>query len=204
MAKLTEKERSGFEEILRKDLVAINQKFMNQIKDYWNLSRTEVLKLRGWDKLIKEKHEAQEKIAKLKQRINEIENKMNSEDLLPEQIVELGGEPNEYGRYKGAKFYGIPVTSQFEYDIVEYIRDRINLDIPSKILRDICEASLRELTMAGTFDEAREAYQKFYSLDFRKYGVDIPPRLKEVVENKKMLEFAQKSLQLGEPKNDSK
>ena len=49
--------------------------------------------------------------------------------------------------------------------------------------------------MAGTFEEARETYEKFYSLDFRKYGVDIPPRLDELCNDKKSMLFAQQSLQ---------
>ena len=56
--------------------------------------------------------------------------------------------------------------------------------------------------MSGTFEEARESYKKFYGLDFRKYGVDIPPRLEEITKNKKLLETAQEPLQLNK-KQDS-
>lgn len=120
---------------------------------------------------------------------------INSNPLLVEQIVELGGTPNEYGRFSGANFYGIPVTSQLEYEIMEFIKKNIDLEVPSKILRDVCESSIRALTMAGTFEEARGTYEMFYSLDFRKYGVDIPPRLEELCEDKKSMLYAKQSLQ---------
>jgi len=201
MAKLTEKERVGFEKILGQDLAAINVKFMNQIKDFWNIARNEVKKIRGFDKLEQEKEDLDEQIKKLKQRIHEIEGEIQSEDLRPEQVIELGGRCGEYGRYKGANFYGIPVDSQFDYEIVEYIRANIDIEIPSKILRDVCSASVRALTMAGTFEEAREAYEKFYSMDFRKYGVDIPPRIDELKKDTKLLTYAKESLQLSEKKN---
>jgi len=201
MAKLTEKEREGFELILDKDLGAINTKFMNQIKDFWGIARKEVLKIKGWDKLMKEKAELKEKEDEIRTRINEIEHTLNSEHLLPEQVVELGGNPDEFGKFKNAHFYGIPITSQFEYDIVEYIRKHIDLEVPAKVLRDVCESSIRALTMAGTFEEAREAYEKFYSLDFRKYGVDIPPRLDDIKKDKKLVNFAKESLQQIENKN---
>jgi hypothetical protein len=195
MPKLTEHEREGFEKILSKDLGAINNRFMTQIKDFWGIARTKILQRRGWDKLIQEKDdlELQQKI--IKNRIHEIEEILNKEPLLVEQVIELGGKPNDYGRCDGANFYGIPVTSQFEYEIVEYIRSNIDLEIPSKILRDVCQSSIRALVMAGTFEEARDAYEKFYSLDFRKFGVDIPPRLAELCADKKMMEYAQQSLQ---------
>jgi len=195
MPKLTEREREGFEKILSKDLAAINDRFMSQIKDFWGIARIKILERRGWDKLIKEKDDLERQQKLIKNRVHEIENIMNKDPLLVEQVVELGGKPDEYGRHSGANFYGIPVTSQFEYEIVEYIRNNIDLEIPSKILRDVCKSSIRALVMSGTFEEARGAYEKFYSLDFRKYGVDIPPRLAEICEDKKTMLYAQQSLQ---------
>lgn len=195
MPKLTEREREGFEKILKQDLKAINQRFISQIKDFWGIARENVLKRKGWDTLILEKEQLDRKQKEIKQRIHEIEEILNSEKLRVEQVIELGGKSNEYGRCEGANFYGIPVTSQFEYEIVEYIKQNIDLEVPAKILRDVCESSIRALVMAGTFEEARGAYEKFYSLDFRKYGVDIPPRLDDLCANKNSMLYAQQSLQ---------
>lgn len=204
MAKLTETERKGFEKILQKDLKAINVKFLSQIKEFWALSRKEVMKIKGWDKLEQEKNDLYKQREKIGGKINDIENTLNSKELTPEQIVELGGDVNDYGRYHGADFYGIPVTSQFEYEIYSYIKERVNMDVPSKILMDICESSIRELVMAGTFEEARVAYAKFYSLNFRQYGVDIPPRLDDITKDNKLLQFAQNSMNLIENKGEGK
>lgn len=203
MAKLTEKEREGFEKILTQDLVAINAKFMNQIKDFWGIARVQVLKTKGWDKLIQEKADLELKRKEIQNRVHEIEDILNSKHLTAEQAIELGGKANDNGRVVGANFYGIPVTSQFEYEIVEFIRSNIDIEVPAKILRDICESSIRALTMAGTFEEARDAYNKFYSLEFRKYGVDIPPRLDDICKDRKLLEFAQQSLRQIEDKKDT-
>lgn len=195
MPKLTEREREGFEKILTQDLKAINKRFISQIKDFWGIARDNVLKQKGWDTLILEKEQLEQKQKEMKQRIHEIEEILNSEKLRVEQVIELGGKSNEYGRCEGANFYGIPVTSQLEYDIVKYIKQNIDLEVPAKILRDVCESSIRALVMAGTFEEARGAYEKFYSLDFRKYGVDIPPRLDDICANKNSMLYAQQSLQ---------
>ena len=195
MTKLTSDERQGFEKILAKDLAAINDRFMSQIKDFWGISRQKIMERRGWDKLVKEKEKLDAQQKAIKNRINEIEHIISKESLRVEQVVELGGRPDDYGKFTGANFYGIPVTSQFEYEIVEYIRSNIDLEIPSKILRDVCQSSIRALVMAGTFEEARTAYEKFYSLDFRKYGVDIPPRLDDICNDKKTMQYAQQSLQ---------
>jgi hypothetical protein len=195
MPKLTEREREGFENILTADLKAINSRFISQIKDFWGIARKKVLEQKGWDKLVLEKEQLETQQQEIKNRIHEIENEMNSAHLRAEQSIELGGKANEYGRCEGANFYGIPVTSQFEYEIVEYIKKNIDLEIPAKLLRDVCESSIRALVMAGTFEEAREAYEKFYSLDFRKFGVDIPPRLDDLCKDKNSMLYAQQSLQ---------
>ena len=195
MPKLTEREREGFEKILSEDLKAINQRFISQIKDFWGIARDKVLEQKGWDTLILEKEQLERKQKEIKQRVHEIEEILNSEKLRVEQVVELGGKSNEYGRCDGANFYGIPVTSQLEYEIVEYIKQNIDLEVPAKILRDVCESSIRALVMAGTFEESRGAYEKFYSLDFRKYGVDIPPRMDDICANKNSMLYAQQSLQ---------
>jgi hypothetical protein len=194
MPKLTEREREGFEKILVSDLKAINSRFISQIKDFWGIARNKTLETKGWDKLLLEKEQLKVQQDAIKERIHQIECEMNSGRLRAEQIIELGGRPNECGECRGANFYGIPVTSQFEYEIVEYIKNNIDLEIPSKILRDVCESSIRALTMSGTFEEARDTYEKFYSLDFRKFGVDIPPRLDELCKDKKTMLYAQQSL----------
>jgi hypothetical protein len=205
MPKLTEREREGFEEILTKDLAAINKRFMNQIKDFWGIARKEILKRKGWDKLMEEKDTLEVEKKRLINRIHDIEGILSEEKLRVEQVVELGGKSNDYGKYSGANFYGIPVESQFDYEIVEYIRKNIDLEIPSKILRDVCQSSIRALVMSGTFEEARAAYEKFYSLDFRKFGVDIPPRLDDICSDKNTMLYAQQSLnQIDRGKPDMK
>jgi hypothetical protein len=195
MPKLTEREREGFEKILTADLAAIDTRFMNQIKDFWGIARNHVLHSKGWDSLIQEKERLEVERTHIAQRIHDIELTLESENLRVEQLVELGGKADSYGHVRGATFYGIPIESQFDYEIVEYIRNNVDLKIPAKILRDVCASSIRALVMAGTFEEARAAYEKFYSLDFRKYGVDIPPRLDDICSDKKMMEYAQQSLQ---------
>jgi len=183
MAKLSPMERKGFTDIMEEDMIAIHMKMSSQIKDFWAKAREEVLKKRGWDDLIKEKDTLQKGMNESRDRIHKIEETMREEGLNPEQVMELGGRKTDFGHFKGANFHGVPVECQFDYDIVEFIRHHINLDVPAKFIHDLGRAALRALTMSGTFEEARKTYDDFYSLDFREYGVDIPPRLAQVREN---------------------
>lgn len=196
MAKLSPMERKGFSDIMEEDMLSIHDKMASQIKDFWAKAREEVLKKKGWDALIKEKDDLQQGINKNRNRIHEIEETMRAETLNPEQVMELGGRKHDFGHFKGANFHGIPVECQFDYDIVEFIRHHIDLDVPAKFIHDLGRSALRGLAMSGTFEEARKTYDDFYSLDFREYGVDIPPRLAQVKENLNQLAATRGTLSL--------
>ena len=180
MTKIGLRERQAFTEIIIEDLIAIESKVVEQIKELWEECRQEILKERGLDLKMARKEEIIILIKELNEEMNKIEQDLNSESLTVHQIIEMGGKVNRYGEGKGANFFGIPITSQLEYDIVQRIKDKVDTEAPAKYLRDLGRSSLRELTMSGTFEEAQGIYNEFYSLDFRKYGVDIPPRLKEM------------------------
>ncbi len=188
MTKLTEKERRGFEEIIKVDLDAIQSKVVEQIEIIWKRAREHILKEKGHDKLIKRKEKIREAINRLEEEKHQIENTINSKDLTKQQVIELGGVINDFGRGREAKFYGIPITSQFEYEIVQFIKKNIDLEVPAKFLHDLARSCMRELTMEGTFEGAKAVYEKLYALDFRKYGVDIPPRLEEIKRRNPTLE----------------
>ena len=120
--------------------------------------------------------------------IKEIDEGMHKQVEAKEQIIELGGEVDRYGYGKGANFHGIPIESYFEYQIAKMIEEHLDLKAPAKFVHDLSKSCIRELTMAGTFEQAQKIYEKFYALDFRKYGVDIPPRLDEMRTDKKLLQ----------------
>lgn len=195
MAKLTEAEREGFTEIVKEDLRLIRGKIIEQIKTIWDIARQDVLKKKGYDVLLDRQRQLKLEQQRISQELHDIQEKLHEEDLTVQQMVEYGGSPDEYGRVRGANFYGIPVTSQTDYEIAQLIKSKIDTEAPAKFLDDLGRSSLRSIIMSGTFEEARDAYNQFYSFDFRSYGVDIPPKLIELKEkgiemkdvNKKLL-----------------
>lgn len=47
------------------------------------------------------------------------------------------------------------MTSQFDYEIVEFIRANIDINVPAKFIHDLGRAALPALAMSGTFEEGR-------------------------------------------------
>ena len=188
MAKLTEKERESFVEIIEEDLGAISGKMIEQIGKLWHLGREEMIKRKGFDVLMEKKKELQQKQLELQEEIHQIENKLKEEKLTAEEASEFGGTITRYGDINGAHFYHIPINSKFDYEIAKLLKDKIEIDAPAKFLHDLARSSLRAIAMSGTFEDARDAYAKFYSFDFQQYGVDIPPKLEELAKKGIMIE----------------
>jgi hypothetical protein len=190
-------------DIIREDMGAIYSRVVEQIKIIWEECRAEILQTRGLDLLAKRKEELRDKIAELREELHQIEDELSPVSITVHQAIELGGHIDKWDKPTGANFFGIPVVSQLDYEIVQMIKEKVDTEAPAKYLSDLGKSALREITMAGTFEEAHKVYQDFYSLDFRKYGVDIPPRLEELAEAKGkgtefMLGYTEKPKELPE------
>lgn len=203
MTKLNQKERLAFIQIIDNDLTAINSRIHEQLNQYWEQARTEILHDCGFDELIKEKKQLNEEGKKIRQRIHEIEEIIEDKTMTVNQVLEYNGKINDWGKAEGANFLGIPLDSQIDYKIAKLIETNIDVHAPAKYVEQIAKSTLRELAMAGSFEEARVVYEDFYSLDFRKYGVDIPPRLKEIKKDRPTLEEKDR-LALPQPERDEK
>jgi len=188
MTKLSPNERKEFLKIFEEDLRAIEGALAHQIESIWDKARDQILKESGQDDLLHKKADLINQRNKLDEEIHQIEVALRSKPLTKQQIIEMGGNIDAYERAKGANFHGIPIESYFEYQIAQLIKDHLDLKAPAKFVRDLSKSCIREMTMAGTFEKAQEVYEKFYALDFRKYGVDIPPRLDEMRSEKALLQ----------------
>ena len=147
-----------------------------------------IIEMGTYDELMEKKAKLIIKRDKLNQEIHEIETALRSKPLTKQQVIQMGGSIDNYGRAKGANFHGIPIESYFEFQVADLIKEHLDLKAPAKFVRDLSRSCIRELTMAGTFEQAQKIYEKFYALDFRKYGVDIPPRLDEMRQEKELIQ----------------
>jgi len=202
MTKLGLRERQTFMSIFEVDFGVIQSAFTNQIQKIWEMAREEILREEGKLDLITRKEEIDLKIIELQEEKHKLERQIKPEDLTKEQIIELGGKIDRWGEGREANFFGIPIKSQTEYKMVQMIKAQLDLEVPAKFLYDLNRSCFRELAMVGTFEEAQEVYNKFYQLNFRKYGVDLPPRLAEIKEQSPLIETKGTQLQL--PKNKPK
>lgn len=202
MSKLTQSDKKEFIRIISEDLKAIGRSVGEQMRKIWNDAREGILKKSGNDKLLKRNEEINKEMMLLREEQNQIQNKLRSERLTVQQAIEFGGHSDVYGGVSGANFYGIPVNNKLDYDIAKFIQDNVDIGTTAKFIQDLAKSSLREIAMCGTFEEAHSVYETLYSLNFRRFGVDIPPRLSEFKEKITKLIGSQGGLKLIEEKQD--
>jgi hypothetical protein len=204
MVKLTNEERKSFLLIITEDLCTIRFKVHEQLENLWEQARVDVLHDLGHDKLLERKRQIELEENKLRQERHELEEKLNDDKLSISQLLEFGASENKHGYMHGANFYGIPIHSLVDYKIAKLIQANIDVESPAHYVETLARSVMRELTMAGTFEDAQQIYEDFYKLDFRQYGIDIPPRLKEMKSMRPVLKAPEKPLALPQPKNDEK
>lgn len=184
--KISMAEKGKMAEIVEKDLHMVNTEITRQFRKLWEEARKEIEHELGFEEKKKEIADINKQIEELKKKINEIQNSMTEyrhhPDLKDYQDagLKLPDNHNGYIYHHNTRYMGIPITTKMDVLIVQRIKDRCDPEKPVEMLAEVAESAHRALVMAGTYDEAREAYHLFYSLDFQKYGVKIPRLLGEL------------------------
>jgi chromosome segregation ATPase len=186
VTRLTEKERENMIKILNQDLKSINAKIMYQFEELWERTRTEIEDELGCieKRMVIEKLEKQ--MGELRHQINEIQHSMREYAETPSlkeyEEAGLGVPENRNGAiYRhNVEFMGVTIQNKIDLLIAKRLKETTDPMKPVRMLQEIAESSVRAVVMSGTFEEAREAYKTFYSLNWRQYGVEIPRLLGEI------------------------
>lgn len=178
--KLGTMDKKQFLEIICEDMLTIQHTLDMQMNQIWMAARNETMRKLGHPKLLKRMELLRKKVVEIQDEIHNIQTKLDGRDLTPEELREFEAKQDGYGRYSQASFHGIPICNRLDYETAKYLKSKVDFRSPLKFLHDLGRSAVREITMSGTFEDAQAVYQRFYAMDFRKYGVDIPPRLIEI------------------------
>jgi hypothetical protein len=188
-------EKEMMAKIIREDLGLINAEVTKQFQVLWEKCRADLEHEMGIDQKQAEIAQVEAQIEKLKEKVGELQSKIQEYNNHPtaKDYVEAGIEPpqnrNGYIYSHDQKYMGVAITSIMDLLIVKRIKTLCDPERPLLMLSEIAQSAYRALIMAGTYDEARKAYESFYNLDFRRFGVKIPRRLDEIkkVEGKNLM-----------------
>lgn len=196
MTKLGIREKQMFMEIVETDLRIINRAVKNQLAKLWDEAKKVVEQETGVDKLKTRKEEIRTEVTRLQAELHDLESQIRGPRLTAEQRTEMGTDTDRYGYMRDPNVFGRNIATDMDYKIVQKISEIADPDKTGQFLSTLAKSVMRELAMAGTFEHAQGIYEQFYGLDFRKYGVDIPPRLQEIQDSQELLEQAMEVKQL--------
>jgi len=183
---LTEKERENMLKILNKDLSQINEAIMTQFEKIWLVTQHDIEDELGFGKQRREIAELEEQIQQLQNKVNELQRSMKEYSETPGledyQEAGLGIPDNRNGSIYNhdVEFMGHRIGTKMDLRVAKRLKETIDPMKPVRMLQEVAESSIRAVVMSGTFEEAREAYKTFYSLDWRRFGVEIPRLLGEI------------------------
>jgi len=193
--KLSMAEKEMMSKIIREDLGLINAEVTKQFQALWEKCRADLEHELGIDQKQAEIAGIERQIEKLQEKIGELQSKIQEYNHHPtvkdynEAGIEPPGNRNGYIYNHDRTYMGIAVNSVMDLLIVKRIKTLCDPERPILMLSEIAQSAYRALIMAGTYEEARKAYESFYNLDFRRFGVKIPRRLDEIkkVEGKNLM-----------------
>jgi len=184
--RLNQKERENMLKILNKDFDSIHATIMEQFEKLWTATRTEIEGELGFGTKLAEIAKLEGRISELQHKVNEIQRSMKEYAETPELVdyEEAGiGMPNHrngYVNHHNVEFMGRDIHTKMDLKIAKRLRENMDPMKPIRMLKEIAESSIRAVVMSGTFEDARDAYKTFYSLDWHRYGVQIPRLLGEI------------------------
>lgn len=185
--KLTMAEKEMMSKVLKQDLSLIESEVFRQFHELWEKTRRDVEDELGFHKKNEEIEKLQAEIQKLTAKIGEVQASMREyaehptvQDYLDAGLAPPKNQRNGFIYNHNVEFMGIPVNSKMDCLIAKKIKSQCDPERPLNMLCEIAQSAYRALVMSGTYDEARDAYDKFYSLDFQRFGVKIPRRLDEI------------------------
>lgn len=81
-----------------------------------------------------------------------------------------------------AKVFDVRLDSKWNLEVFKIVNERMNLLTVQRILQQTGQSVRREITLAGTFEDVRQSYHRFYELLVRAGGNEVPPLLSQIVE----------------------
>lgn len=172
--------------ILNKDFDSIRVTIMEQFKKLWIAIETQIEDELGFGTRLAKISKLEEQIAELQHEINEIQRSMKeyaeTPDLKDYEKANIGmpDHRNGYVDHHNVEFMGRNIRTKMDLLVAKRLRESMDPMKPIRMLKEIAESSIRAVIMSGTFEDARDAYKTFYSLDWHRYGVQIPRLLGEI------------------------
>jgi hypothetical protein len=208
--KMSVQDKMRIADIFDQDFQAIMGAMRAQLADHWDYTREMILNRLGIKELFGESKELEREVEELRVELQRIREEIQYKIFTKEQrLAEL--KRKALGEWDGPadpktlrslgfketdksgpdrQWMGFEIRSKLDAEVALELKDKAGVEAPAAALVTIFKSVEREFAFCSTYADAERIYTKFYSLNFRQFGVDIPPRLDDLqrLSGKKLLE----------------
>lgn len=190
MPKMTTKERESVMALIREEEKTLLQRAKEMADSQWAMAEVELAETLGrQDDLTRAQH-LRDQIEAMQKELVELEHGHPWRTVGPSDsdYVSAGLEPPQRDRWGAVYEYGSSVPEVFgrklltkwDLEIFKILDRKMNILQVSRMLHQTAASVRREITLSGTFEEARAGYQKFYQILRHAGGKEIPPLLSQI------------------------
>lgn len=198
MPKLTRKEREDVMTLISDEEKTLLAKANEVAGTEWAAAEERLAERLGrGDDLARAAH-LRDQIAAMQSELLELEKSHPWRNIVPSDrdFQDAGIKPprrNQWGNlldWDTPQVFGVMLNSKWNLEVFKIVNERMNILAVQHILKQTGQSIRREITLAGTFEDVRQSYQRFYELLVRAGGSEVPPLLSQIVEMPPLLPSA--------------
>lgn len=190
MPKLTRKEREDVMELIRSEEKSLLTKAQETAGAEWKAAEERLAERLGMIEALARAAHLREQIQAMQAELSEVEkaHPWRSVEPTDSDFIDAGMKAPARSRWgeliewSVPEVFGVKLNTKWNLEVFKIINERMNLLEVQRILQQTGASIRREITLAGTFEDVRVSYQRFYELLRRAGGNEVPPLLSQIVE----------------------
>lgn len=198
MPKLTRKEREDIVSLISHEEKALLTKANETAGVEWSAAESRLAERLGMADSLTRAEWLRDQIQEYQRELAEVEKSHPWRAIEPSdtEYRDAGLKPPTRDRWGGLVDWGVPdifgvkLNNKWNLEVFKIVNERMNILKVQQILVQTGASIRREITLAGTFEEVRQSYHRFYELLVRAGGDEIPPLLSQIVEMPPLLPSA--------------
>lgn len=186
--KLSGESRREILALAKKEATILKETADRQAKRHWREAEELLVERQGLTEIVTRIRETKAEIRRLQEELAKLEAEFPwaSERPSKEEYETAGLSPptDRYGyAEKIPKIFGIEIGNKWKLEVFKVLCETIGIDEVWRIVDNVELAIVREISLAGTHEEAQVAYGQFYALISKACGKQVPPLLEEMAES---------------------
>ena len=177
--------RNEIKGLIREELELVDSKARKLAEEHWKQAEHVIAKELGYGDTLTRIEYLKNEIVGYQTELNKLEGIIieKAQNATQQDYAECGIEVdlNQYGKpYNVPNIFGKEIRTLWDVKVLQYLNNILSFFQVYKNLHSLSHAVNREVLFSGTFEEARNIYQKFHLKIAEAIGADMPKLLNEV------------------------